>query len=105
METRLRRGLFGYSRKSVTAVVNDREMSIITASRGSKEAKDEVEGLAAELDKRRIEAADLQARNRDLESKLDDERSASGRSRAPAPRRRPRNSPTSLMPPSGPSRG
>jgi len=72
METRLRRGLFGYSRKSVTAVVNDREMSIITASRGSKEAKDEVEGLAAELDKRRIEAADLQARNRDLESKLDD---------------------------------
>lgn len=44
METRLRRGLFGYSRKSVTAVVNDREMSIITASRGSKEAKDEVEG-------------------------------------------------------------
>jgi len=72
METRLRRGLFGYSRKSVTAVVNDREMSIITASRGSKEAKDEVEGLAAELDKRRIEAAELQARNRDLESKLDD---------------------------------
>ena len=96
IETRLRRGLFGYSRKSVTAVVNDREMAIITASRGTKEAKDEVEGLAAELDKRRIEAADLQARNRDLESKLDDVTERVRRSRAPAPRRRPRNSPTSL---------
>jgi len=105
METRLRRGLFGYSRKSVTAVVNDREMSIITASRGSKEAKDEVEGLAAELDKRRIEAADLQARNRDLESKLDDvtERvravESSGSTSTTA------ELPTSLMRPSGPSRG
>jgi chromosome segregation ATPase len=72
METRLRRGLFGYSRKSVTAVVNDREMSTIKASREAKEARDEVETVAAELDKSRIEIADLQAGNRDLESKLED---------------------------------
>jgi chromosome segregation ATPase len=72
METRLRRGLFGYSRKSVTAVVNDREMSTTKATREAKEAKDEGETVAAELDQRRIEVADLQARNRDLESKLED---------------------------------
>ena len=72
METRLRRGLFGYSRKSVTAVVNDREMSTIKASREAKEARDEVEMVAADLDKSRIEIANLQARNRDLESKLED---------------------------------
>jgi hypothetical protein len=80
METRLRRGLFGYSRKSVTAVVNDREMSTIKASREAKEARDEVETVAAELDKSRIEIADLQARNRDLESKQED---AAERFRAP----------------------
>lgn len=72
METRLRRGLFGYSKKSVTAVVNDREMSTIKASREAKEARDEVEMVAADLDKSRIEITDLQARNRDLESKLED---------------------------------
>ena len=72
MEARLRRGLFGYSRKSVTAVVNDREMSTIKAAMEAKEARDEVEMTAAELDKSRIEIADLQARNRDLESKQED---------------------------------
>jgi chromosome segregation ATPase len=72
METRLRRGLFGYSRKSVNAVVNDRDVSIIKASREANEAKDEVGLVAAELDRSRIEIAELQARNRDLESKLED---------------------------------
>jgi chromosome segregation ATPase len=72
METRLRRGLFGYSRKSVTAVVNDREVSITKASREAKEAADQVGMVSAELDKLEIEIADLQARNRDLESKLQD---------------------------------
>lgn len=72
MEARLRRGLFGYSRKSVTAVVNDREMSTIKASREAKEARDEVEMVAADLDKSRLEIANLEARNRDLESKLED---------------------------------
>ncbi len=71
MESRLKRGLFGYSRKSVTAVVNDREMSVIKSSREAKEAKEEVDELSAELDQGRIEIADLQARNRDLESKLE----------------------------------
>ena len=72
MESRLKRGLFGYSRKSVTAVVNDRETLIIKSSRQAKEAKEEVGELSAELDQNRIEIADLQARNRDLESKLED---------------------------------
>lgn len=72
MESRLRRGLFGYSRKSVTAVVNDREMSTIKSSREAKEAKEEVAELSTQLDQRRIEIAELQARNRDLESKLED---------------------------------
>ncbi len=72
MESRLRRGLLGYSRKSVTAVVNEREVSIIKASREAKEASDEVASLNAELDQYRIEIADLQARNRDLGSKLED---------------------------------
>lgn len=36
MEARLRRGLFGYSRKSVTAVVNEREVAITKASRGER---------------------------------------------------------------------
>ena len=72
METRLKRGLFGYSRKSVTAVMNDREVSITKASREAKEAKDELAAVRAELDQSRIEIADLQARNRDLESKMED---------------------------------
>jgi chromosome segregation ATPase len=72
MEGRLKRGLFGYSRKSVTTVVNDREISIIKASREAKEAQDELGMVTAELDKTRIEIANLQARNRDLESKLED---------------------------------
>jgi uncharacterized phage infection (PIP) family protein YhgE len=72
METKLRRGLFGYSKNSVTEVVNEREVSIIKASREAKEAREEADTLAADLDKSRIEIADLQGRNRDLELKLED---------------------------------
>ena len=72
MESRLKRGLFGYSRKSVTAVVNDREMSVIKSTTEAKEATEQVAGLGVELDQRRVEIADLQARNRDLELKLED---------------------------------
>jgi len=72
MEARLRRGLFGYSRKSVTAVVNDREVSITKASTEAKEAEDKVAKLTAEIDENRREIVDLQARNRDLDSKLED---------------------------------
>ena len=72
MDARLRRGLFGYSRKSVTAVVNDREVSITKASSEAKEAEDQVAKLTAEIDENRREIVDLQARNRDLDSKLED---------------------------------
>jgi len=72
VESRLKRGLFGYSRKSVTAVVNDREMSVIKSTTEAKEATEQVAGLGVELDQRRVEIADLQARNRDLELKLED---------------------------------
>jgi len=79
VESRLKRGLFGYSRKSVQAVVNDRDISIVEAAREAQEAKDELATTSAELGDRRIVVADLQARNRDLESKLED---AAERSRA-----------------------
>jgi len=72
VEGRLKRGLFGYSRKSVTAVVNDREMSTIKSTREAKEAGEKVAELGAELYQRRVEIADLQARNRELEAKLTD---------------------------------
>ena len=72
MEAGLRRGLFGYSRKSVTAVVNDREVSITKASRAANEAEDQVAKLTAEIEENRREIVDLQARNRDLDSKLED---------------------------------
>ena len=72
MDARLRRGLFGYSRKSVTAVVNDREVSITKASSDAKEAEDQVAKLTAEIDENRRRIVDLQARNRDLDSKLED---------------------------------
>ena len=68
----MKRGLFGYSRKSVTAVVNDREMSTVKATSEANEAREQVAELGAELDQRRVEIADLQARNRDLELKLKD---------------------------------
>lgn len=72
VESGLKRGLFGYSRKSVQAVVNDRDVSIVKASREAQEARDELATTSAELGDRRIEVADLRARNRDLESKLED---------------------------------
>lgn len=71
MESRLKRGLFGYSRKSVDAVVNDRDISIVNASKEAQEAKDVLATTSAELGDRRIEIADLQARSRDLETKLE----------------------------------
>jgi chromosome segregation ATPase len=79
VESRLKRGLFGFSRKSVDAVVNDRDISIVKASREAEEAKAQLATVSAELGDRRIEIADLQARSRDLESKLED---AAGRLRA-----------------------
>jgi chromosome segregation ATPase len=72
VESQLKRGFFGYSRKSVTAVVNDREMSITKSTTEAKEATEQVAALGVELDQRRGEIADLQARNRDLELKLED---------------------------------
>jgi len=72
MEAQLKRGFFGYSRKSVRAVVNDREESMLKASRRARESEAKIEGLATELAESRIEIADLQGRNHDLESKLED---------------------------------
>ena len=72
MESHLKRGFFGYSRKSVTAVVNDREMAVVRSTTEAKEATEQVAALGVELDQRRVEIADLQARNRDLELKLED---------------------------------
>jgi chromosome segregation ATPase len=72
MEAQLKRGLFGYSRKSVRAVVDDREESMVKTSRRAREGEAKIEGIATELAESRIEIADLQARNRDLESKLED---------------------------------
>ena len=72
MDARLRRGLFGYSRKSVRSVLNDRDVSITKASREANEADEEVAKLTGELDDNRQEIAELQARNRDLGSKLED---------------------------------
>lgn len=70
MEARLRRGLFGYSRKSVSAVVNDRDISIVKASQSASEAEERTRELAAELDRSRAEVADLQARNRILDDQV-----------------------------------
>ena len=72
MESQLKRGLFGYSRKSVTAVVNDREMSVIKSTREAKEASGGGRGARRRARPGRVEIADLQARNRDLELKLED---------------------------------
>ena len=73
MEARLRRGLFGYSRKSVTAVVNDREVSITKASsRGERGEGRGREARRPRSTRTGSEIVDLQARNRDLESKLED---------------------------------
>jgi len=72
MDARLRRGLFGYSRKSVRSVLNESDVSITKASREANEANEEVAKLTGELNDNRQEIADLQARNRDLGSKLED---------------------------------
>jgi chromosome segregation ATPase len=68
----LRRGLFGYSRKSVREVVADREFTAIRADKDARAAEEEIARLRSELESARREASELEARNRDLASQLKD---------------------------------
>lgn len=70
MEDRLRRGLFGYARKSVQEVLNDRDLTIVKTSREAREAEERIDGLTGELDRSRMDVSDLQNRNRELEGQL-----------------------------------
>jgi septation ring formation regulator EzrA len=71
METpRLRRSLFGYSRKSVRVVLTEREATAIKASADAREAQNQVHELSSRLEESRRDTAELQARTRDLDAKL-----------------------------------
>ena len=70
MDDRLRRGLFGYSRKSVQEVLNDRDAKIVKTSGEAREAVERATDLAAQLDRARMDLHDVQTRNRELESQL-----------------------------------
>jgi hypothetical protein len=66
----LRRGLFGYRRKDVRALLTDRDVMIVRASKEAREAEGQVADLAAELERSSREIVELNTRNRDLESRL-----------------------------------
>lgn len=68
----LRRGLFGYSRKSVREVVADREVAAIRASKDLRDAEEEVARLRVDVEEARRDAIESEARNRDLASQLKD---------------------------------
>lgn len=70
MEARLRRSLFGYSRKSVRSIVDESEVAIANASNEAREGQLRVRKLTRELEQARIELDDLRARNRDLDNQL-----------------------------------
>jgi chromosome segregation ATPase len=67
---RLKRSLFGYSRKGVRVLLTEREAMAIKATRDAREAETRVEELRAELEASRRESAELQARTRDLDAQL-----------------------------------
>jgi hypothetical protein len=68
----LRRGLFGYSRKSVRAVLTDRDVEVVRASREAREAEAKMAELSAELEQAARDGAEQKSRIRDLESKLEE---------------------------------
>jgi chromosome segregation ATPase len=66
----LRRGLFGYRRKDVRAILTDRDVMIVRASKEAREAEAKVAEQAAELERTSREIVELNTRNHDLESRL-----------------------------------
>ena len=84
---RLKRGLFGYSRKSVREVVADRDVTIIQVSKGARESEEKIAGLEAELEGARRGVIESDARNRELASQLKDPRSDPARGPGPGGRR------------------
>jgi predicted nucleic acid-binding Zn-ribbon protein len=68
----LRRGLFGYSKKSVRAVLAERDVLVVRGLRELKEAEARSVELAERLDGAQREIADLRGRNRDLDAQLRD---------------------------------
>ena len=70
MDDRLRRGLFGYSRRSVQEVLNDRDVTIVNMSTDAREAEERATDLSAQLERERMDLHGLQTRNRELESQL-----------------------------------
>lgn len=67
---KLKRSLFGYSRKSVRALLAEREAMVIKGSQDRRAVEEKVGGLAAELDQARVEAGELRTRTHDLEVQL-----------------------------------
>jgi chromosome segregation ATPase len=70
MDDRLRRGVFGYSRKSVQEVLNGRDLTIVESSREAREAEEKLTDASAQLEKGRMDLHSLQTRNRELEAQL-----------------------------------
>lgn len=68
----LRRGIFGYSRKSVREVVSDRDVELIRASKDARASEEKIAELSEAIERVRHEVADSEARNRDLASQLKD---------------------------------
>ena len=68
----LKRGFFGYSRKSVREVVADRDVASIRASKDARDSDEKIVRLQAELEVARRDAVEFEARNRDLASQLKD---------------------------------
>jgi chromosome segregation ATPase len=74
----LRRGVFGYSRKSVQELIADKDVTIIRLSREARDADARMAELAAELERTRHEisaqaelAAELERTRRDISDKVE----------------------------------
>jgi hypothetical protein len=86
----LRRGLFGYRRKDVRAILTDRDVMIVRASKEAREAEAKVAEQAAELERTSREIVELNTRNHDPSPGSASPRSGSAPSSAPARPPRPR---------------
>lgn len=70
----LRRGFFGYSRKSVRGLLSEREVALTRASVEARDSEARATELAAELDRASREASGLEETRNALRSELADER-------------------------------
>ncbi len=66
----LRRGLLGYSRKSVRGVLTEKDVLVVRGLRETKEAEARIVELTDQIEQAGRQVADLHSRNRDLDSQL-----------------------------------